>query len=165
MSHLFSLKKKITWLRSCFLHSAAILQTEVNKFLVHLLVIMRNMMMFVSYNIINSKKSKKSHQHAFFTLMCGSCHFNRALNDKFSVECFFWFFQLTWKSDLEVVQITKNDLFWVNAPLQYLECAPNCKTRAQLKKMIMTIFDIQHQFWHLMLCPNDMNQTLKLQNK
>ena len=48
--------------------------------------------------------------------MSGSCHLDRALNDKFSVECLFWFFQPIWKSDLKVVQITKNDLFWVKAP-------------------------------------------------
>ena len=38
-------------------------------------------------------------------------------NDEFSVECLFWSFQPTWKSDPKVVQITKNYLFWVNAPL------------------------------------------------
>ena len=46
-------------------------------------------------------------------LMSGSCHLDRASNDEFSVECLFWFFQSTWISDLKVVQITKNDLFWV----------------------------------------------------
>ena len=50
-------------------------------------------------------------------LMSGSCHLDRASNDKFSVECLFWLFQRTWKADLKVVQITKNYLFWVNAPL------------------------------------------------
>ena len=38
-------------------------------------------------------------------------------NNQSSVECLFWFFQLTWKSNLKVVQITKDDLFWGNAPL------------------------------------------------
>ena len=42
-------------------------------------------------------------------LMCGSCHFKRVTNDKFSVE--FWmyvliFFQPTSKADMKVVQIT-----------------------------------------------------------
>jgi hypothetical protein len=40
--------------------------------------------------------------------------------------------------DLKLVQITKNDLFWVNAPLWYLECDPNCKTWPQLKKITIT---------------------------
>ena len=51
------------------------------------------------------------------TFMFGSCHLDRASNDKFSVECLSWFFQPTRKSDLKVVQITKNYLFWVNVPL------------------------------------------------
>ena len=54
---------------------------------------------------------------ALYQLMSSLCLLDRALNDKFSVECLFWFFQPTWKSELKVVQITKNDLFWVNAPL------------------------------------------------
>ena len=37
---------------------------------------------------------------SFSQQMCGSCHFDRALNDKFSVWCLFWFFQATRKSDL-----------------------------------------------------------------
>jgi hypothetical protein len=37
--------------------------------------------------------------------------------DEFSVECLFQFFQPTWKADLKVIQIIKNDLFWVDAPL------------------------------------------------
>ena len=92
----------------------------------------------------------------FHELMCGSCHFDRESNDKFNVECLLWFFQSTWKSDLKVVQITKNDLFWVNAPLSYLEWAPNCKTLPQTLKQI---FDIQHKFQHLTPSPNNMNQT------
>ena len=44
------------------------------------------------------------------------CHLDRVLNDEFNVKCLFWFLQLTPKSDLKVVQITKNDLCWVNAP-------------------------------------------------
>ena len=40
--------------------------------------------------------------------MSSSCHLDRALNDQFSVECLFWFFQPTQKSDLKVLQITKN---------------------------------------------------------
>ena len=75
-------------------------------------------------------------------LMSGSCHLDRALNDKFSVECLFWFFQPTWNSNLKVVQITTKDLFWVNAPLQYLEYTPNCKTLSQLKKITIT------KIWH-----------------
>ena len=39
--------------------------------------------------------------------MSGSCHFKRVWNDEFSVECLFWFFQRTWKSNLKVFQITK----------------------------------------------------------
>ena len=39
--------------------------------------------------------------------LSSSCHLDRALNDEFSVECLFWFFQPTWKADLKVVQITK----------------------------------------------------------
>ena len=45
-----------------------------------------------------------------------SCHLDWAANDEFSDECLFWFFQPTWKSDLQVVQITKNDLFWFFQP-------------------------------------------------
>ena len=52
--------------------------------------------------------------------MAGSCHLDRALNDKFSVECLFGFFQLTQKSDLNVVEITKNDLFSADAPISVL---------------------------------------------
>ena len=37
---------------------------------------------------------------------------------------------------------TNNDLFWVKAFLKYLECAPNCKTRLQFKKI--TISNIWH---------------------
>ena len=62
--------------------------------------------------------------HGFFKfprLMCGSCHFDRASNDEFSVK--FWmfvliFFQPTFKSDLKEVYFTQNDLFWVKAPLK-----------------------------------------------
>ena len=43
-----------------------------------------------------------------FCFMSGSYHLDRALNDEFSVECLFWFFQPTQKSDLKVVQITEN---------------------------------------------------------
>ena len=50
-------------------------------------------------------------------LMSGSCHLDRVSNYEFSVKCLFWFLQQTWKSDLKVVQITKNDHFWVNALL------------------------------------------------
>ena len=71
-------------------------------------------------------------------LISGSCHLDSALNDEFSVECLFWFFQPTRKSDLKAVQITKNYIFCVNAPLSYLECAPNCKTWLQLKKITAT---------------------------
>ena len=53
----------------------------------------------------------------YICFMSGSCHLDRALNDEFSVECLFWFFQAASKSDLKVVQITKSDLFWLNAPL------------------------------------------------
>ena len=66
------------------------------------------------------------------------CHLDRVLNDEFNVKSLFWFLQLTPKSDLKVVQITKNDVFWVNAPLYYLECSPNCKTWPQLKKITIT---------------------------
>ena len=52
-----------------------------------------------------------------------------------SIECLFWFFQPTWKADLKVVQITKNDFFWVNASLKYFKCAPNCKPWLHLKKI------------------------------
>ena len=89
-------------------------------------------------------------------LISGSCHFERVSIDEFSVECLFWFFQPTRKTDLKVVQITKNDLFWVNAALSCLECAPNCKTWLQLKNIKIT--NIWHQFQHSTLCPNDMNQ-------
>ena len=62
---------------------------------------------------------------------------HRASNDEFSVEYLFWFCQ-SWKADLKLVHITKIDLFWVDAPLLYLECAPNCKTGLQLKKIMIT---------------------------
>ena len=39
--------------------------------------------------------------------MSGSCHLDRALNDKFSVECLFWFFQPTWKADSEIILKTR----------------------------------------------------------
>ena len=35
--------------------------------------------------------------------VCGSCHFARATNVEFRVECLFLFFQPTWKSDLKAV--------------------------------------------------------------
>ena len=101
-----------------------------------------------------------SHKQKPIFLMSGSGHLDRASNDEFSVECLFWFFQPARKVDLKVVQITKNDIFWVNASLWYLECAPNCKILAAVKKITIQIFDIQHQFQHLTLIPNDMNQTL-----
>ena len=66
--------------------------------------------------------------------MCGSCHLDRASNDESSVECLFWFFHLTWKSDLKVIQITKNYLFWVMHPYNTLNLPKNCKTWPQLKK-------------------------------
>ena len=50
-------------------------------------------------------------------VMSGSRHLDRASNDKFTVQCLVWFFQLTWKLDLKVVQITKNGLFLVNVSL------------------------------------------------
>ena len=73
--------------------------------------------------------------------MWGSCHFDRALNDEISVK--FWmfafiFFQLTLQSDLKEVQLTQNYLFWVKAPLQYLEGALNFKTRPWLKNITIT---------------------------
>ena len=47
-------------------------------------------------------------------LRCGSCHFDRASNNKFNVE--FWMFVLifchrTLRSDLKEVQFTRNDFF------------------------------------------------------
>ena len=56
--------------------------------------------------------------------MSGSCHLDRASNEKFGVECLFGFFQLTQKLDLKVVQITKNGLFLVNVP-QILKLGPS----------------------------------------
>ena len=71
------------------------------------------------FNVISPQFKKRNHDFILFYLylMFGSCHFDRASIDEFSVECLFRFFQPTWKSDLKVVQITKNDLFWVDAPL------------------------------------------------
>ena len=96
------------------------------------------------------QKERNMHFFMVCELMSGSCHLDSMSNDEFSVECLFWFFQPTWKSDLKVVQITKNYIFWVNAPLQYLECAPDCKTWPQLKKdnknkylTFITNFDIR----------------------
>ena len=43
--------------------------------------------------------------------MSGSCHLDRVLNDEFSVEYLFLFFQPTWKSDLKVLQTPKTDIF------------------------------------------------------
>ena len=51
------------------------------------------------------------------SVICGSCHFDWASNDKVSVECLFWFFQSTWRWDLKVVQSSKDGLFWVKTPL------------------------------------------------
>ena len=56
----------------------------------------------------NKTKRWRRNQSA---LMCRSCHFNRALNDEFSVK--FWmlvliFFRPTLKSDLKEVQFTQN---------------------------------------------------------
>ena len=65
-------------------------------------------------NIIDKWVNAKVKDGAFtkyVTLLCRSCHFDRASNDEFSVECLFWFFQPTWKSDLKVIQINKNYLF------------------------------------------------------
>ena len=62
-------------------------------------------------------------------------------------ECLFWFCQPTLKSDLTEVLFTWHYLFWVKAPLCYLEGAPNFKTRPQLKKITM---------------PNIQNSTLNL---
>ena len=92
------------------------------------------------YESWNYEFTIKNHE-ILVCFVCRSCHFDRVSNDEFSVECLFWFFQLTRKYDLKIVQITRNDLFWVNAPL-YLECAPNCKTRPQFKKVTIT------NIWH-----------------
>ena len=76
-------------------------------------------------------------RYAKLKFMSGSFHLDRASNDECSVECLFWFFQPTRKSDLKVVQITKNDIFWVDAPWPWIiECAPNCKTWPKLEKII-----------------------------
>ena len=48
-----------------------------------------------------------SNERNICRILSGSCHFNGASNDKFSVECLFWFFQQT----LTLVQMAKNDLF------------------------------------------------------
>ena len=74
-----------------------------------------------------------------WTLICELCHFNRASNDKFSVECWMFvliFFQPTIKSDLKEVQLTQN--YWVKAPLEYLEGAPNFNTQSRLKNITKT---------------------------
>ena len=52
--------------------------------------------------------------------MSGSCHMDRASNDKFFLECLFWFFQPTWKADLKVVQITKMISFELMHPYNTL---------------------------------------------
>ena len=58
------------------------------------------------------------------------------MNFVLNFECLFWFlFQLTLTSDLKEVQFTQNYLFWVKAPLQYLEGAPNFKTLPWLKNI------------------------------
>ena len=54
-------------------------------------------------------------------------------------ECLFsFFFQPTLKSDLKEAQFTQNYLFWVKAPLWYLEGAPSFKTRPWLKNITIT---------------------------
>ena len=70
---------------------------------------------FLNYSMKISSKCNVEKEIILF--LSGSCHLDRALNNEFSVECTLWFFQPTWKSDLKLVQITKNYLFWVNAPL------------------------------------------------
>ena len=62
--------------------------------------------------------------------MSSSWHLNRASNEEFSVECLFWLFQPTWKSWSSLFE------------LKYLECALNCKTQLQLKKITIT------NIWH-----------------
>ena len=50
----------------------------------------------------------------------------------------FHFFQRTLKSDLKEAQFTQDHLFWVKAPLWYLEGAPSFKTRPWLKNITIT---------------------------
>ena len=98
-------------------------------------------------------------------------------------------FQPTCKSYLKVIQITKKYFFWVNAPLWYIECAPNCKTQPQLKEVTITniwhstsilTFDTLSKLKRFMsadcqsqsaapsiklFSPNDMNRTLNKSQK
>ena len=60
---------------------------------------------------------------------------HRMTNLVLNFECLFsFFFQPTLKSDLKEAQFNQNYLFWVKAPLWYLEVAPSLKTRSWLKK-------------------------------
>ena len=69
--------------------------------------------------------------------MSGSCHFNRASNDKFSVEYLFKFFQSTKKSNLKVVQITKMISFELMHPY-------NLNVPQIVKLDLITITNIWH---------------------
>ena len=64
--------------------------------------------------VIHGNCQQNKNRFFVWFMSFGQC---RASNDEFSVECLFWFFQLTWKANLKVVQITKNDFVWDNSPL------------------------------------------------
>ena len=70
--------------------------------------------------------------------MSHSCHLDRALNDGFSVECFFVFFQLTQKSDLKVAQITKMISFELMHPYNTLTVPQILKLSCILEKITIT---------------------------
>ena len=66
-------------------------------------------------------------------LVCGACHFDRALNDEFNVKFSMFFFQPTLKSDLKEVQFTQNYLFWLRHPYNTLK-VPQISKLAVVKK-------------------------------
>ena len=75
---------------------------------------------------------KKISPQTIFILMCGSCHFDKASHDEFSVEFLMFvliFFQPTLK-----IRSERSPIQSKSSRLGHLEGAPNFKTWSQLKK-------------------------------
>ena len=75
--------------------------------------------------------------------MCRSCHFNRATNYESGVE--FWMFaMIIFSASIKIVSKRRPSYFYKGALTQkrYIEGAPKCKTRPQLKQITMTYI------WH-----------------
>ena len=110
-------------LQRAFIPKALILKNEAIKTFdplaatVHLRILLQHCLLkkFYCKKINNNTRYvygiKEYHSNIWFM------SFGQNVEWQINVECLFWFFQSTWKAGLKVIQFTKNNVFWINAPL------------------------------------------------